>query len=42
MHKISYYANNQSTNERIDIYSNDNAPKNLEGKLALAIPMRPL
>ena len=42
MRKIAYYANNQSTNAHTDIYSNDNARKNLERKPALANPMHAL
>ena len=42
MREIAYYSNNQSTNAHTDIYSNDNECKILEGKHALAIPMRAL
>ena len=42
MRKTAYYANDLSTNAHTDIYSNDNARKILEGKHALAIPVRAL
>ena len=42
MRETAYYNNNLSTNAHTDIYSNDNARKILEGKHALAIPMRAL
>ena len=42
MRKTEYYDNNLSTNAHTDIYSTDNVRKILEGKPALAIPMRAL
>ena len=42
MRETEYYDNNLSTNAHTDIYSTYNARKILEGKPALAIPMRAL
>jgi len=42
MRETAYYDNNLSTNAHTDIYSTENARKILEGKPALAIPMRAL
>ena len=42
MSKKAYYANNQNTNARIDIYSNDNERKNLDRIPAFAFPIRAL
>ncbi len=42
MCKTAYYVYNLSTNAHNDIYSTNNARKILEGKPALAIPMRAL
>ena len=42
MCETAYYVNNLSTNAHNDIYSTNNARKILEGKPALAIPMRAL